>query len=312
LFSLVVVGLLYVERYDMELNQLRIFSVIAKEGTLARASSVLCLSQPAVSAQLKALEEYLELKLFDRTSRGMMITSAGQAMLEETHRVLAAASNVSIAARKFVSQGLSGEFRLGTISESKMLRLGGLIAMLADKYPHLQISFSQGISGDVITRIIEREIDAGYVIGEPSDERLGFVKIAPVVLRVVAPFSWRDRIKNASWQDIVQFPWLTTPEKCSFRSIAARMFARQGVLPRTVIAADQESTLSDLVSQGVGLTLLREDVAIAGEAEGKIMIWSPGMELDNLYFVYLDARKDSDLIQAVLPLIRSMWSIDAD
>lgn len=295
----------------MDLNQLRIFSVIAKEGTLARASSVLCLSQPAVSAQLKSLEEYLELKLFDRTSRGMLITPAGQAMLEETDRVLAAASNVSAVARKFVSQGLSGEFRLGTISESKMLRLGGFISMLADKYPHLQVSFSQGISGDVITRIIERDIDAGYVIGEPADERLQFIRIAPVVLRVVAPFSWRDRIANASWQDIVQLPWLSTPAKCSFQSIAARMFARQNVAPRTVIAADQESILSDLVSQGVGLTLLREDVAIAGEAEGKITIWSPGVELDNLYFVYLDARKESDLMQAVLPLIRSMWSLDA-
>jgi DNA-binding transcriptional LysR family regulator len=296
----------------MDLNQLRIFSVIAKEGTLARASSVLCLSQPALSAQLKSLEEYLQLKLFDRTSRGMLITPAGQAMLEETGRVLVAANNVSVLARKFLSQGLSGEFKLGTISEPRMLRLAVLISMLAEKYPHLQIAFSQGISGDVITRIVEREIDAGYVIGAPSDERLKFVKILPVVMRVVAPYSWRDRIAYASWEDIVQLPWLSTPEKCSFRSIAARMFARHNVLPRTVIEADQESILSDLVSQGVGLTLLREDVAVAGEAEGKITIWSPGMELDYLYFVYLDARANSDLMQAIIPLIRQTWSLDSD
>lgn len=286
--------------------------MIAKEGTLARASSVLCLSQPALSAQLKSLEEYLQLKLFDRTSRGMLITPAGQAMLEETGRVLVAANNVSVLARKFLSQGLSGEFKLGTISEPRMLRLAVLISMLAEKYPHLQIAFSQGISGDVITRIVEREIDAGYVIGAPSDERLKFVKILPVVMRVVAPYSWRDRIAYASWEDIVQLPWLSTPEKCSFRSIAARMFARHNVLPRTVIEADQESILSDLVSQGVGLTLLREDVAVAGEAEGKITIWSPGMELDYLYFVYLDARANSDLMQAIIPLIRQTWSLDSD
>ncbi|QJD99631.1 LysR family transcriptional regulator [Massilia forsythiae] len=295
----------------MDLNQLRIFSVIAQERTLARASSVLCLSQPAVSAQLKALEESLKIKLFDRTSRGMQITAAGQVMLEETGRVLAAADNVSALARKFVTQGLSGEFRLGTIFEPRMLRLATLISMLSEKYPHVQVSFSQGISGDVITRIAEREINAGYVIGEPTDERLRFIKIAPIVLRVVAPYSWRDRIADASWHDIVQLPWLSTPGKCSFRSIAARMFARHNVLPRTVIEADQESILSDLVTQGIGLTLLREDVAIAGEAEGKITIWSPGMELDNLYFVYLDACKDSDLMRAIVPLIRRIWSLDA-
>jgi DNA-binding transcriptional LysR family regulator len=95
----------------------------------------------------------------------MLITPAGQAMLEETGRVLVAADNVSVLARKFLSQGLTGEFKLGTISEPRMLRLAVLISMLAEKYPHLQIAFSQGISGDVITRIVEREIDAGYVIG---------------------------------------------------------------------------------------------------------------------------------------------------
>ncbi|MGI4856781.1 MAG: LysR family transcriptional regulator [Janthinobacterium lividum] len=294
----------------MDLNQLRVFSIIAREGTLARAALVLCLSQPAVSAQLKSLEQTLQLKLFDRSSKGMVITSAGQALLDASNGVLLAAANVSTLAKRFTSQGLNGEFKLGTIFEPKIIRLGKLISMLGEKHPFMQLSLSQGISGDVIERIINRDLHAGYVIGEPSDQRIRFIKIAPIVLRIVAPFTWRERIANASWQDIVQLPWLSTPAKCSFRAITARMFARQNLQPRTCIEADQESTLSDLVSQGVGLTLLREDIALAGEADGKIIIWSPGIELDNLYFVYLHSQQDSDLIQAILPLIYLTWPLD--
>lgn len=294
----------------MDLNQLRIFSVIAKEGTLARAASLLCLSQPAVSAQLKALEESFHLKLFDRTSRGMLLTHAGHAILEEATRALAAASNVAAMARQFVSQGVSGTFRLGTIVNPKMLRLSDLIALLVEQHPHVQLSFSQGISGDIMDLIGNRELNAGYVIGQPADERITAMRIAPITLRVVAPPSWRERIANATWNDIVQFPWLSTPERCSFRSISARMFARHHVTPRIVIEADQETMLSDLVSQGIGLTLLREDVASDGEAAGKVCIWEPGIELEHLYFAYLNNQEKSAIMQAVVPLVRQVWSLE--
>lgn len=294
----------------MDLNQLRIFTVIAREGTLARASDTLCLSQPAVSAQLKSLEQFLQLKLFERTSRGMLITAAGQAMLEVANQVLLAASQVSTRARQFAGKGVSGEFRLGTISDPVMLRLGALISLLVEKYPHLQLSFTQGISGDILARIVERQVHAGYVIGAPNDERICAIRIAPITLRVVAPPSWRERLADATWQDVARLPWLATPERCSFRGIAARMFARHQVTPRTVIEADQETMLSDLVSQGIGLTLLREDVASAAEAAGKVTIWSPGMEIDHLYFVYLHAQERTELMQAILPLISQIWLPD--
>ena len=295
----------------MDLNQLRIFSVIAKEGTLTRAASVLCLSQPAVSAQLKALEESFNLKLFDRTPRGMALTSAGHALLEEATRALVAASNVATMARHFVSQGVSGVFKIGTIVNTKMLRLSNLITLLVEKHPNVQLSFSQGISGDIMDRICTGEINAGYMIGLPTDVRVTAIRVAPMTLRVVAPPTLRDTIAKATWQDIVQLPWLSTPAKCSFRSISARMFARHQVRPRVVIEADQEMMLSDLVSQGIGLTLLREDVASAGEAAGKLCIWEPGIEFEHLYFVYLNNQANSPIMQAVIPMLRQIWSLDA-
>lgn len=294
----------------MDLHQLRIFTVIAREGTLARAADKLCLSQPAVSAQLKSLEQFLQLKLFERTSRGMTITAAGQAMLDESAQVLLAADQVATRARALAGAGVSGAFRLGTISDPGTLRLGTLIALVAARHPQLQLAFSQGISGTVLGRIIERHLHAGYVIGEPSDERIRAIRVAPVTLRIVAPAAWGAQLAGATWQDVARLPWLATPQQCSFRDIAARMFARHDVMPRTVIEADQETVLADLVSRGVGLTLLREDVACAAEAAGKVVVWAPGVERDHVYFAYLHSQEQTEPVQAMLPLIRQVWPQD--
>jgi DNA-binding transcriptional LysR family regulator len=293
----------------VDLQQLRVFVSIAQEGNLTKASSKLCLSQPAVSAQLKSLEEELNVKLFERNSRGMVPTNEGRVLLDEANKVLLAAKKVSTTARSFQGEDLIGELRLGTISDPIILRLEDFFSRLIVQYPKLKLSMSQGISGDIIERVIEQRLDAGYVIGDVENSELGCIKIAPVTLRVVAPLSYRDNLKEASWQDVARLPWLSTPEKCSFRKITSKMFARHNVQPQTLIEADQESTLVNLVTAGVGMTLLREDVAMAAEANGKLIVWNPGIEVSQLNFIYLLSEMENPMTQAILAVLSSVWNL---
>jgi len=293
----------------MDLQQLRTFTTIAKEGSLSRASLSLCLSQPAISAQIKALEEELQLKLFNRSAKGMALTPAGQILLEDATKALLAANNVSTKAQTFRGSGIGGKFKLGTISDPKILRLPEFFSVLVSRHSDLKLSLSQGISGDIIDKVISREMQAGYVIGNVEDPRLQSIETGPITLRIVAPVQWKKKIEHAGWEDIVELPWLSTPAKCSFRQIARRMFERNGVMPQTVIEADQETMLSDLVIQGIGLTLLREDVAIAAEQDEKIAIWSPGIEIDHLYFVYLREEEDTPLMQAIIAIVKEIWRL---
>lgn len=106
----------------MDLQQLRTFVAISQEGNLTRASDKLCLSQPAVSAQLKALEDELSLKLFERAVRGMKLTPAGRILLEEARSALSAARKICTRARELVGR-IEGEFKLGTVSEPAILKL---------------------------------------------------------------------------------------------------------------------------------------------------------------------------------------------
>lgn len=296
----------------MDLNQLRSFACIAKEGSLARASELLFLSQPAVSAQIKALEAELLVKLFDRSPKGMTLTPAGAALLIEATNALDAAKSIAAKAKSFRNNGIHGEFQLGTISDPVMLRLGAFLSILVGQYPSLKLSLCQGISGEIVSRVVERKIHAGYIIGEADHDRISSIKIAPITLRVVSPPTWKEELVDASWEDIAKLPWISTPENCSFRKIALRMFERHHVTPRIVIEADQERLLSDLVAQGIGLSLLREDIAIAAEATRKISIWTPGIEIDHLYFIYRDTEAMSPLMQTIIPIVYHIWGISPE
>jgi DNA-binding transcriptional LysR family regulator len=293
----------------MDLNQLRTFVAIAQEGSLTRASETLYLSQPAVSAQIKALEEELGLKLFNRAARGMALTPAGKVLLDEASRALTAARKV-VARAQMLRDGISGECRLGTITDPAILRLGELLCCLTSRHPDLRLSLSQGISGEVIDRVLTRRIDAGYIIGANEDPRIAAVRAAPITLRIVAPASWAARIAGRDWGDIARLPWISTPAKCSFNRLAADMFARHGLAPQTVIEADQEHTLRDLVASGIGLTLLREDVAFEAQAAGEVVVWAPGAEMSHLWFIYLREQEDTPALQAILGVVRDVWQLD--
>src|SRR5215831_12904146 len=83
----------------MELNRLRSFAAVAEAGHLTRAAEKLHISQPALSAQIKALEDELDLSLFERTPAGMTLTEAGKRLLGEAEKVLAAAQALRAEAR---------------------------------------------------------------------------------------------------------------------------------------------------------------------------------------------------------------------
>lgn len=294
------------EAHVVDLNRLRTFVTVAREGNLTRAADILCLSQPAVSGQVKALEDELGLKLFRRFSRGMELTQAGRALLNEAEQAITSALHVKARAQT-LREGVGGELRIGTITEPAILRLGQTLGRLSSKHPGLRLSLLQGISGDVIEWAIEGRIDAGYVIGAPDDPRVIAVQVAPVTLRVVAPAAWASRIRGLDWAGIAKLPWIATPAKCSFSRLANQMFARHTVRLQATVEADQEHTLRGLVASGVGLTVLREDVALEAQAAGEVVIWKPGIEVSHLYFIFAREREATPALRAMLDAVNDVW-----
>lgn len=275
----------------MDLHQLRAFIEVARHGNLTRASQVLCLSQPAVSAKIKALEEEIGLKLFERSAQGMKPTPHGELLREEACRTLDAAHAFMSSARR-VNRALTGNIRLGTIGEPIVPQFGEFLSNLLVAGPALTVSITQGISGAIIDGVLAGTLDAGFVIGRPVDAGLEVAQLAAVTFVIAAPAAWQDRIATDSWERLAELPWVGAPAKCSLNGIAAALFERNGVNPRRVAEADQHHVLRSLVVRGFGLSILRQDQAVAAQRAGEVCIWPHDAAHSELCFI---ARSDSAL-----------------
>ena len=118
----------------MEMYQLRAYVTAATLGSVTRTAEALHLTQPAITAQIKALEEELGVALFDRRPGRISLTRAGEALMEPARQVLDAAGRLQGQARELQGE-ITGQLLLGTVADPEALRLGSLPV----SYTHLTL-----------------------------------------------------------------------------------------------------------------------------------------------------------------------------
>jgi len=137
----------------MEIHQLKTFVAVAREGSITRASERLYLSQPAVSAHIKAIEETLGLTLFERTPRGMSVTGDGQRLLVKAELALAAHRELIDEATRLKGR-LTGRLRLGAAGNSSTAALGRFLTVLSERCPEVEVALRHGTSFEVLHGIL--------------------------------------------------------------------------------------------------------------------------------------------------------------
>ena len=291
----------------LELYQLRTLVAVAEDGHLTHAAERLHISQPAVSAHVKALEQLLDLRLFERTATGMVLTAAGAAMVERARAVLAAVDALRRGAAELKGE-LIGVLRVGSVSDPQANRVGDLLACAVSRYPKLQIELHQQMSGAALQAVRERELDATFFFGDAPGAGLVALPLRQIVYRVAGPAAWADRIRRADWSAISALPWVRTPAISTHSHLVAQLFSSHGVaLPAHRIEADDESLLIDLVVSGVGVSLIREDLARRRVQAGEICLWPRAKLRTTLWFVCLAPRAEEPLLRALLGCVRETW-----
>jgi DNA-binding transcriptional LysR family regulator len=292
----------------MEIYQLRTFLAVARAGHLTRAAEQLHITQPAVSKQLKALEEELGVLLFDRLPTGMAITKAGQALLPQAERTLSNAMELINTAKRMQGE-VSGAVRLGTIIDPESIQLGSLLGAVLQYYPLLQIKLQHGISGGILQQLLAGELDAGFYLGQVTDATMVAMLLKTVNYRVIAPPSWADKMANASWDTLAGLPWVGTPAHSSQHRLVRQMLHEHGHEPRFVVEADQESSMISLVKSGVGLCLMRDELVTGAIERAEVCAWHGIEQPCPLMFIYPRARGQDPTILGLVRVLREIWGV---
>jgi DNA-binding transcriptional LysR family regulator len=291
----------------MELYQLRSFAAVAESGHLTRAADRLHISQPALSAQIKALEDELGVALFERLSTGMELTPAGRKLLPEAQKVVSAAQVLRSHASAFKGE-VAGRVRVGTVSDPAFIRVGDLLAQAVATSPLLEIELHNEVTGTAFEKVRDGALDASFYYGSLTHPAMAALPLRDVAYRVVAPVAWRDRVEKAAWDEIVAMPWVMTPPVSSHSALAGELFREHGVSPAHRVEADHEAVISSLVVAGLGVSLMREDLAIDAAAAGDIVLWSDKRLQTTLSFVYLAEREDEPVVRALRDVLARVWT----
>jgi len=293
----------------MELYQLRTFAAVAEEGHLTRAAERLHLSQPAVSGHVKALEQELDVRLFERAATGMVLTEAGRQLLAHALRVLSAADGVKRAALQLHGE-VAGLLHVGTVTDPVDNRLGAVLSAAVQRHPLLRLELHQTMSGTALESVREGGLDATFYFGDAPSAPLLSLPLRQLIYRVAAPAAWAARVRNAEWREIAGMPWIRTPTLSTHTRLASQLFAARGEqVPEPAALADDETVITSLVVAGLGIALVRDEVARARAADGELVVW-PGVAIETtLWFVYPAARVEEPAIAALVSLVRDAWNL---
>jgi DNA-binding transcriptional LysR family regulator len=292
----------------MELYQLRSFAAVAELGHLTRAAERLHISQPAVSAHIKALEEELDLDLFERRSNGMQLTPAGRRLLLAAQKLLADAQGLINEART-IRGAVAGVVSVGTLSDPEFIRVGDLMNAAIVRHPSIEIELHHEVTGEAFEKVRDGALDASFYYGDLAHPRVTALVLREVTYRIVAPADWSGRIANAGWKEIAAEPWVMTPPISTHHQLASALFLKHEIAPTKVVEADDEFVVGSLVVAGLGVGLMREDLALERAHAGEVCLWRDVRLNTSLQFLYLRDRASDPVIQALVDLLRHVWRL---
>ena len=292
----------------MEIYQVRAFVTTAQLGSLTRTAEALHLTQPAITAQIKALEEELGVALFDRRPGRISLTRAGEALLPAAEQLLTAAGHLQGRARELQGE-VTGSLTLGTVADPDTLRLGTLLAHLVRALPLLDIRTRAGAAEELREQVAAGLLQGAFYIGSHLPREVAGIALQTQYWRVAAPVARRTELLHAGWRDLAAMPWIGTPAQHHVQTLLKDMFARQGLVARLVLECDQSGALPALVRSGVGLALLREDQALAAAERGELALWPHARVGAQLSFIHPRAAEHDPATVATLSALRQVWGL---
>lgn len=247
---------------NLTLKQLRYFEALTLHGHFGRAADVCAISQPALSMQIKELEQTLGTRLFERSARQVRLTQFGEEFLPRAQAILRAVDELDDLARASRAQ-LIGRLRIGIIPTVAPYLLPTLIGQLTQMNASLDIHIRETLTQKLLQELAEGRLDTAIVALPVSEPSLTEVPLFSEDFVLVRPQA--DAAKPVpSRESLREMRLLLLEEGHCFRDQALSFCNLQAVSPRELLDGSSLSTLVQMVGAGIGVTLIPE-MAVAVE-----------------------------------------------
>lgn len=240
----------------MDFRTLQYFVTVAAELNITRAASVLQMSQPPLSHQMKLLEQELGTALFVRNKQGLTLTPTGSILLKRAKQILELAQNTRDEISGYENE-LSGNLVLGTVEGRAPFLLARWIAGFRDEFPLVTFTVRHGGTDDILEQLQHHLMDLAIIAAPYNEEILDgfYVDRQPWVAIIPAghPLAGSDG-KNIRLRDLKDVP-LIIPER-SYRGAAIeRWFEEQDIVPSFVCRVSSYTDAVALVEQEIGICI---------------------------------------------------------
>lgn len=257
----------------MDLRQLRYFCAIAARRSFRQASDDVLIAQPALSQQIRRLEVELGVKLFDRASRPVELTDAGQTLLRHANQILADVDRAVAEVREFGSE-FRGKVVVATMQYLTSLELPDLLTEFHAQHPAVELKLLVGNSGEVINHVEDGAADLALChiddLDLPPEFSVEELRTEELVV-IVEPSDPIAGMREVSVKELASKSFVTFRPGASIRTVVERAFDDEGVELRISFESGDIPTTLALVSRGLGVAvvprsaseLLRDDQVAA-------------------------------------------------
>ncbi|WP_298260846.1 hydrogen peroxide-inducible genes activator [Bradyrhizobium sp.] len=246
---------------NVTLRQLRYFDALARHRHFGRAAEACAISQPALSMQIKEMEETLGGVLIERSARQVALTKFGEELLQRVRDILRSVDELGDFARASRDR-LAGRLRVGMIPTIAPYLLPKVIENLARLHPELDIHVRETVTPKLIKEVAEGRLDTAIVALPVSEPSLTEIALFKENFLLVRPGE-QEGTPVPSRETLREMKLLLLEEGHCFRD-QALSFCNMQTPPREVLDASSLSTLVQMVGAGIGVTLIPE-MAVAVE-----------------------------------------------
>lgn len=240
----------------MNIKQIRAFLAVAQSMSFASAATQLHLSQPALSLSIKSLEDNLGGKLLTRTTRHISLTPEGEALVPIARRLLAQWENAEDEMKQRFALQL-GKTTIASMPSFAASLLPKAIRNYHASYPNIQVAIDDVLSDIVVEMVRNNQVELGISFEPSSLVDLAFYPLYEDRFIAILPKDHPlEEQETISWQALLTYDFITLQRPSSVRALLESTLNEAGIELNVAFDAHQLTTVSRMVSEGMGVAVV--------------------------------------------------------